>query len=101
MAIKFSKVEQIIISEGLCANPYNLAYNSMRKGDDSHYSSHRSRGKYPIGSLLNELNDDEKAELADFNSERLARTEHASSLKYMEFVSSAYCPKKKKGRWGL
>lgn len=97
---KFQKTEAIIIQEAMCANPYNVPCNSMRRGSDKEVSNHRTRGKYPVGSLLTELSPEEREELKDFNSERLARTEKDSTWKEMEFVGKAYTPKQGKGRWG-
>ena len=72
----------------------------MRRGNDSEVSNYRSRGKYPVGSLLAELSPEEREELKGFNSERLSRTEKDSTWKEMEFVGKAYAPKQGKGRWG-
>jgi len=98
--MKFSKTEEIIIQEASGANPYNFPCNSMRRGNDLEVSNHRSRGKYPVGSLLSELTPEEREELKDFNAERLSRTEKESTWKEMEYCGRINKPVEGKGRWG-
>lgn len=99
--IKFLKVENIIIGEARAANPYDCSNNGTRRGSDTEYSNHRARGKYKVGSLLDELSPEEREELKDFTAERLTRTEVDSNLRDMERIGRQFTPKKKSGRWGL
>lgn len=99
--IRHEKTSKIIIREGQMANPYNFECNSMRRGNDSEVTNHKTRGKYKVGSLLEELTEEEREELKSFNSEILSRTEKEASWKLMEFIGKQNKNESKKGRWGL
>lgn len=98
MLKRYSKFAEILTRATCRADPFNISGYRRESG----FFDCSAKGKYPVGSLLSELSEEDRQELASLDSDSLHKLNDVTGLSEIIKTAKHYGPPiKVRGRWGL